>query len=130
MQFGIAAASATTDTAGTTTTTTTTGTGTTTPSGGNPVSATMDSTAYTIKLHQSVTFTAAVMGNFGTPTGTISFQDGTSVISGCGSVALSGGKATCTTSALKRGSHAIRGMYSGDATYGIGEAGPITETVR
>ena len=45
-------------------------------------------------------------------------------------MALSGGKATCTTSALKRGSHAIRGMYSGDATYGIGEAGPITETVR
>jgi len=139
MQFGIAAASATTDTTGTTTTTTTGGTGTTgtggtgstgTTSANNPVSATMDSTAYTIKLHQSVTFTAAVMGNFGTPTGTVAFQDGTAVISGCGSVALSGGKATCTTSALKRGSHAIRGMYSGDATYGIGEAGPITETVR
>ena len=148
MKFGIAAAGATPDTTGTTTTatggtgttgtggtgstgTTTTGTTTTgTTSTNNPVSATMDSSAYTIKAHQSVTFTAAVMGNFGTPTGTIAFQDGTGVISGCGGVAISGGKATCTTSALTHGSHPIRGMYSGDATYGPGVAGPITETVR
>jgi hypothetical protein len=142
MKFGIAAASATADTTGTTTTTGTgtgtggtggTGTGgttTTAPSSGNPVSATMDSSAYTIKARQAVTFTAAVMGNFGTPTGTIAFKDGTGAISGCGAVAIAGGKATCTTSSLTRGSHQIRGWYSGDATYGIGVAGPITETVR
>jgi hypothetical protein len=132
MQFGIAAASATTDTTGTTgtTTTTTTSTGTTTPSGGNSVSATMDSSAYTIKAHQSVTFTAAVMGNYGTPTGTIEFRDGTSVISGCGGVPIKAGKATCTATSLARGSHPIRGMYSGDAAYGPGVAGPNTETVR
>jgi hypothetical protein len=149
MKFGIAAASATSDTAGSTTTgsgstgtgtgtggtgstgtTGTTGTGTTAPSGGNPVSATMDSSAYTIKARQGVTFTAAVMGNFGTPTGTIAFKDGTGAIGGCEAVAVAGGKATCSTSALARGSHPIRGVYSGDGTYGPGIAGPITETVR
>ena len=143
MKFGIAAASATTDTSGTTTgsgtgttgtggtgSTGTGSTGTTAPSGGNPVSATMDSSAYTIKAHQNVTFTAAVMGNFGTPTGTIAFNDGTGAIRGCEAVAIAGGKATCTTSSLARGSHPIRGMYSGSAAYGPGVAGPITETVR
>ena len=90
----------------------------------------MDSSAYTIKARQSVTFTAAVMGNYGTPTGTIAFKDGTGAIRGCEAVAITSGKATCTTSSLTRGSHPIRGMYSGDATYGPGVAGPITETVR
>jgi hypothetical protein len=138
MKFGIAAASATTDTTGTTTTTTTTtsgtgstgGTGTTSTTGTADVSATMDSSAWTIKARQSVTFTAALMGNSGTPTGTIDFQDGTTAISGCAGVALVSGKATCTTKSLSRGSHQIRGYYKGDAAYGPGVAGPITETVR
>ena len=51
-------------------------------------------------------------------------------LAGCGAVALSSGIAKCTTKAIARGSHAIRGMYSGDANNGAGVAGPITQTVR
>ncbi|HZZ94888.1 MAG TPA: Ig-like domain-containing protein, partial [Usitatibacter sp.] len=94
-----------------------------------PVSATMDSSSYTVKQGARVTFTAAVMGNAGTPTGAVSFTANNTPISGCSAVALSAGKATCSTS-LKRGSFQIRGNYSGDATYGAGVAGPITETVK
>lgn len=89
----------------------------------------MDSSSYSIAAGQSVTFTARVMGNSGTPTGTVNFQANSSTISGCGAVALSGGQATCTTSSLGGGSYAITGLYSGDATYAQAVAGPITETV-
>jgi len=143
MKFGIAAASATPDTQGTASAsspTGSTGSGALTGSGGSSgstsgatgtaaVSATMDSSSYTISAGQSVTFTAAVMGNSGAPTGAIAFQDGGSTISGCASVAVASGKALCTTSTLASGSHSITGKYSGDSTYGAGVAGPITETV-
>jgi hypothetical protein len=90
----------------------------------------MDSSSYTVKQGTRVTFTAAVMGNAGTPTGTVSFTANNVAISGCTSVPLSAGKATCSTNGLKRGSFQIRGNYSGDATYGAGVAGPITQTVK
>ena len=147
MKFGIAAASATPDTTGTSSGTTTSGgttssggtissggtsgTGTTsgTSSGTASVSATLDSSAYTSSAGQSVTFTAAVMGSSGAPTGNVKFQDNGTPISACSSIALSNGKALCTTSALSGGTHAITGVYSGDSTYGGGVAGPITQTV-
>ncbi len=98
-------------------------------SGNGTTSATMDSSAYTIAAGQSVTFKAAVMGNSGTPGGTIAFRSDGNTIAECASVALSGGTASCTTSSLPAGAHAITGVYSGDATYGAAQAGPITETV-
>jgi hypothetical protein len=70
------------------------------------------------------------MGNAGTPTGTVAFQDGTRAISGCASVAIANGTASCTTKSLSSGAHVIRGLYAGDATYGAGIAGPITVTVK
>ena len=147
MQFGIAAATLTNDAGGTSSTTTTPSTSgasggssggstgtitptTTTPAGSASVSATMDSSSYTINAGQTVTFTTTVMGNSGTPSGAIEFQDNGNAISGCASVALSGGAAACTTSSLAGGSHAITGTYSGDATYAAAVAGPITQTVN
>jgi hypothetical protein len=64
-----------------------------------------------------VTFTAAVAPVSGgaTPTGTITFNDGTTPI-GSG-VLDAGGVATLVTSALTPGAHGIRAAYSGDATY-------------
>src|SRR5262249_39130767 len=56
---------------------------------------------------QAVTFTAtvsAVAPATGTPTGTVSFFDGTTLLS---TAPLSGGTATLTTSALSAGSHSI-----------------------
>ena len=90
----------------------------------------MDSSAYTINAGQSVTFTAIIMGSAGTPTGTVTFRDNGASIAGCVSVALSAGKATCTTSSLAAGTHPITGLYSGDTTYSSGVAGPITQTVQ
>ncbi len=103
--------------------------GTTSSIGAASSSSTMDSSSYAIAAGQSVTFTARVMGNSGTPTGTVSFRAGSSTITGCGAVALAGGQATCTTSSLSGGSYAISGVYSGDSTYAGAVAGPITETV-
>src|SRR5206468_2701114 len=102
MKFGIAAASAASSAGGTGSTTTTTPGTSTGSSGGSsgsgtapgaaPVSATMASSAYTAAAGQSVTFTAAVMGSSGTPTGSVTFTDNGSVMASCTGVALSGGK--------------------------------------
>lgn len=90
---------------------------------------TIDSSAYVASAGQAVTFTVVVTGPV-TPTGTVDFQDNGATISGCAGVALSGGVARCTASSLARGSHPIRGSYSGDANNGAGIAGPITETIQ
>jgi hypothetical protein len=63
-------------------------------------------------LNSAVTFTATVSRMAGTPTGTVNFEDGTTVL---GSAALSAGVCTFTTSSLAAGSHAITAVYSGDA---------------
>jgi hypothetical protein len=65
---------------------------------------------------QSVTFTARVAPQSGTgsPTGTITFLDGTERI---GSSTLSGGSASFSTSTLSVGSHQIAGSYSGSSNY-------------
>jgi uncharacterized repeat protein (TIGR01451 family) len=62
-----------------------------------------------------VTFTASVSGSAGTPTGTVTFRDGSTAI--CSGVGLSLGSAACVTSTLTAGTHAITTEYSGDANY-------------
>ncbi len=54
-----------------------------------------------------------------TPTGgTVAFKDNGATISGCGTVALSGGAANCTTSGLTQGAHDITAVYSGTSGFG------------
>jgi hypothetical protein len=79
-------------------------------------------------LGQSVTFTATVMPNSGTgtPTGTVTFSDG-SVTLGTGT--LSGGRATFTTAALAGGTHTITALYGGDSTFAGSISTPLTQTV-
>lgn len=89
----------------------------------------MDSSSYTIAAGQDVTFTARILGNSGTPTGSVDFRAGTTTLSGCSGVAVSGGQAMCTTGSLAAGTYAISSLYSGDATYAAAIAGPITQTV-
>jgi hypothetical protein len=65
----------------------------------------------------SVTYTATVAP---TPDGgTVAFTDNTTTLTGCGAVAVNTttGKATCTTSYVATGSHAIVATYSGDASF-------------
>ena len=79
---------------------------------------------------QSVTFTATVTGAAGTPTGSVSFLDGGSAISGCASVALSSGSAICTTSALTNGTHSITASYAGNSSYTSGTSNTVTQAVQ
>ena len=58
-----------------------------------------------------VTFTASVSSTVGTPTGTVSFLDGTTPL---GQGTLTAGVATLTTSSLGDGSHSITAVYNGD----------------
>ena len=79
---------------------------------------------------QGVTFTVAVTGSSGTPTGTVDFLDGSSAISGCSAISLSAGAASCSTSSLSAGGHSISAHYSGDATYDAATSNTVTQTVQ
>lgn len=74
----------------------------------------------------SVTFTATVSGNSGTPTGTVTFMDGAVIL---GTSTLNGGEATLTTSSLAVGAHAIKAVYGGDSNFLISTSAPVTESV-
>jgi FKBP-type peptidyl-prolyl cis-trans isomerase 2 len=75
-----------------------------------------------------VTFTATVTGD--SPTGTVDFKDGATAISGCGTQALTGGIATCTTSGLPAGGRSITAVYSGDANNQTSTSSLLTQTVQ
>ncbi len=83
---------------------------------------------------QSVTFTATVSVSSpgaGTPTGTVTFKDGSSVL-GTGSLATSGGvtAATFTTTKLGVGSHTITAVYAGDTDDVTSTSAATTITVQ
>jgi hypothetical protein len=76
---------------------------------------------------QKVTFTATVTGQYGgTPAGTVTFQNGTKVLS---KVTLSGGVAQYSTSKLTKGKHLISGHYEGDKDFKVSEAS-LTQVVN
>jgi len=75
---------------------------------------------------QAVTFTATVTGEYGgTPTGTVSFYDGTTLL---GTGALNSGVATYTASSLSMGTHSITGVYGGDTNF-VGSTSPVLQQV-
>jgi hypothetical protein len=77
---------------------------------------------------QTVTFTANVASTTsGTPTGTVAFYDGTTLL---GSGTLGGGKATFKTAALAVGSHSVTAVYSGDGNFVTSTSSPFTQTVN
>ncbi len=73
---------------------------------------TLTASANSIDTGTSVTFTATVAAPSGTPTGTVNFYDGTTLL---GTGTLSAGAATYTTSSLAAGTHAIEAVYQGVA---------------
>jgi hypothetical protein len=88
----------------------------------NKASATVGLTSNTNPsvFGQSVSFTAALSATApgaGTPTGTVQFLDGATPITGCTSVAIAGGQAVCSSSALSVGNHTITASYSGDGNF-------------
>ena len=79
-------------------------------------------------LGQAVTFTATVKPatGSGTPTGTVTFNDGATVL---GPGTLSGGTATLTTSGLGAGVHSITAIYGGDANFASSTSPALMQTV-
>jgi hypothetical protein len=74
-----------------------------------------------------ITFTAIVSPKLsGTPTGTVTFKDGATVLA---THTLSAGKTTYATSTLAVGSHSITATYNG-ATYFTTSGASLTEVVE
>ncbi|MFD5114381.1 beta strand repeat-containing protein, partial [Streptomyces sp. NPDC058391] len=75
---------------------------------------------------QAKILTATVSSTAGTPTGTVSFFDGATLL---GTSPLTGGVATLSVSTLSVGSHSLTAVYSGDPNF-IGSTSPVdTQTV-
>lgn len=79
---------------------------------------------------QSITLTAnvAAFSGSGIPTGMITFQVGDNPLPN-GTITLSGGTASYTTSTLPVGTDQLIGFYSGDANFGPNASSEITVTV-
>jgi YVTN family beta-propeller protein len=83
-------------------------------------------------LGNSTTLTATIASSPGTPaSGTYNFTSDGTTISGCGSVALSGTTATCSTAALTLGSHSeVATFTSGDTNYAGSNNSAYTQVVN
>jgi parallel beta-helix repeat protein len=96
-----------------------------------PTSTVLTSSANPSFFGQPVTLTATVSANFsgfGTPVGSVDFED-TTTNTDLGSVALSGGKATLTTSALNSGTQVITATYTSGNTTFLGSSATLTQAV-
>jgi hypothetical protein len=74
-----------------------------------------------------VTFTATVTSTFGTPTGTVTFKNGSSTL---GTATLSSGKATFTTSTLSVASHSITAVYGASGNFAGSTSPVLTQIVN
>jgi hypothetical protein len=78
----------------------------------------------------TVTFTAvvaAVAPGAGTPTGTVTFLDGTKSLA---NITMSSGKALFSISTLSIGTHAMTAKYNGDANFTASTSAVLNQTVR
>jgi fibronectin-binding autotransporter adhesin len=93
-----------------------------------PTATTVASSQNPSTSGQNVTFTATVspLAGSGTPTGTVTFRDGSAILA---TVALVAGSATFTTSALSVGTHSITAESNGDATYLPSTSAPLPQDV-
>jgi len=92
----------------------------------DPTATSISSNPNPSPVGQPVSFTAVVSSvPAGIPTGTVTFEDGATVL---GTVALAGAQASLTTSALKAGQHTISANYSGDPNY-LPSAASLSQTV-
>jgi hypothetical protein len=97
--------------------------------GVGPSTTTLTSSVNPSSLGQLVVFTAvvAVTAGSGTPTGTVNFADGGTVL---GSAPLVGNSAIFTTSSLTLGSHPITATYLGSATFATSTSQVLQQAVN
>jgi len=81
----------------------------------------------TIKPGDPLPLTATVAAAAGTPTGSVTFLDGTTAL---GSAPLSGGVATLASASLTGGNHTITASYAGDRSFAASASAPLSEAVR
>jgi Bacterial Ig-like domain (group 3) len=91
-------------------------------------SVTLTSSLNPSTIGQLVTFTATVVPEFsGTPTGTVTFKDGTTIL---GRVALAHGVATYATATLAVGSGRISAVYSRSADFSASTSPVLSQVVN
>lgn len=103
-----------------------------------PTSITLTESSPAQLFNSPVTFTAVVTAPNPTPTGTVTFLDGTTVLGaaplstngGGVVVSLTVGNAAFATSTLADGAHQITAVYSGDSTFTTSTSAPVTNTVE
>ncbi len=79
-------------------------------------------------LGQTVTFTAALTGNYAVPTGVVTFYDAGTAM-GTGTL-NAGGLATFATSALSVGTHAISASYAGTLDFNAATPNAVSQQVN
>ncbi|MBZ5684902.1 MAG: Ig-like domain repeat protein [Acidobacteriia bacterium] len=77
-------------------------------------------------LTDSVTFTATVSSVSGSPSGSVNFYDGATLL---GSGTIASGTATYATSTLAVGSHSITAAYSGDTQFSISNSSAVSQII-
>jgi hypothetical protein len=80
-----------------------------------------------VLVQNAVTLTATLSSAVSTPTGSVVFSDGSTIL---GTANLSGGIATLTVSTLAVGSHSITGAYGGDGNFSPVSSAALAETVQ
>ncbi len=92
-----------------------------------PATATVALTApATAAPGASVTLSVKVAGSSGTPTGTVTFKDGSSILA---TATLASGSASYTTTSLAAGTHTITASYSGDITFAATNSSAVSLTI-
>jgi len=92
-----------------------------------PTTITLASSGSPSVFGQAVLFTAAVSASSGTPTGTVIFYDGSTVI---GSAGLANGSAVISVSTLVVGSQSITAAYQGSSNFGASTSVAINQVVN
>jgi hypothetical protein len=75
---------------------------------------------------QAVNLVATISGSGGSPTGTVDFKDGATLLA---TRPVSGGRSSLSTTTLAVGDHPIAAVYSGDSTYEGSTSAVVTQTV-
>lgn len=88
---------------------------------------TLSSSLNPSKAGQLVRFTGTVSSPTSVPTGSVTFMDGGSTL---GTVSLSAGKASYSTSTLTTGSHSIGPVYNGTVNVSGSTSAPLVEIVH
>lgn len=95
--------------------------------GGGTATVTLTSSVNPSYVDESVTFTAVASGSGGTPTGSVTFKEGTTSL---GTVTLADGQASFTTAFTKSGNVSIVAGYSGDQNYKAANSKPLKQVVK